>query len=57
MVDTSETTDDLVWDVVEVLTSRGCQMCARRSGWRGARNRVMRAVTATAFYGCGEAGE
>ncbi len=35
------TTDDLVWGMIEVLTS----MCARLYGWRGARNRVMRAVT------------
>jgi putative resolvase len=34
---------DLVRDVMEVLVS----MCARWSGWRGARNRAMRAVTAT----------
>jgi putative resolvase len=37
-----ETTDDLVRDVVEVLTS----FCARRYGRRGARNRAMRALTA-----------
>jgi putative resolvase len=49
VVDTSETTDDLVWDddlvrdMVEVLTS----MCARLYGRRGARNRAMRALTAT----------
>ena len=43
VVDTSETTDDLVRDMVEVLTWR----CARRYGRRGARNRAMRAVTAT----------
>ena len=43
VVDTSETTDDLVRDMVEVLTS----MCARLYGRRGARNRAMRAVTAT----------
>lgn len=38
-----ETTDDLVRDMIDVLTS----MCARRYGRRGARNRAMRAVTAT----------
>jgi putative resolvase len=43
VVGTSETTDDLVRDMVEVLTS----MCARLYGRRGARNRAMRAVTAT----------
>lgn len=43
VVDTSETTDDLVRDMVEVLTL----MCARLYGRRGARNRAMRAVTAT----------
>jgi putative resolvase len=43
VVDTSETTEDLVRDMVEVLTS----MCARLYGRRGARNRAMRAVTAT----------
>jgi putative resolvase len=43
VVDTSETTDDLVRDMVEVLTS----MCARLYGRRGARNRALRAVTAT----------
>lgn len=43
VVDASETTDDLVRDMVEVLTS----MCAGLYGRRGARNRAMRAVTAT----------
>jgi len=38
-----ETTDDLVRDMIEVLTS----MCARLYGRRGARNRAMRAITAT----------
>lgn len=38
-----ETADDLVRDMIEVLTS----MCARLYGRRGARNRAMRAVTAT----------
>ncbi len=37
-----ETTDDLVRDMIEILTS----MCARLYGRRGARNRAMRAVTA-----------
>jgi putative resolvase len=40
--DLGETTDDLVRDMIEVLTS----MCARLYGRRGARNRAMRAVTA-----------
>ncbi len=43
VVDPAETTDDLVRDMIEVLTS----MCARLYGRRGARNRAMRAVTAT----------
>lgn len=38
-----ETGDDLVGDTIEVLTS----MCVRVYGRGGARNRVMRAVTAT----------
>jgi putative resolvase len=38
-----EPTDDLVADMIDVLTS----MCARRYGRRSARNRAMRAVTAT----------
>ncbi|BCI80309.1 hypothetical protein MTY66_19340 [Mycolicibacterium sp. TY66] len=41
--DTGKTGDDLVRDMIEVLTS----MCARRYGRRGARNRAMRALTAT----------
>jgi putative resolvase len=40
--DLGETTDDLVRDMIEVLTG----MCARLYGRRGARNRAMRAVTA-----------
>ena len=44
-----ETTDDLVRDMIEVLTS----MCARLYGRRGARNRAMRAVTATKGTGPG----
>lgn len=43
VADPGETTDDLVRDMIEVLTS----MCARLYGRRGARNRAMRAVTAT----------
>ena len=42
VADPSETTDDLVRDMVEVLTS----FCARMDGRRGARNRAMRALTA-----------
>lgn len=42
VADAGETTDDLVRDMIEVLTS----MCARLCGRRGARNRAMRAVTA-----------
>ncbi|WP_067970537.1 IS607 family transposase [Mycolicibacter icosiumassiliensis] len=43
VADVGETTDDLVRDMIEVLTS----MCARLYGRRGARNRAMRAVAAT----------
>ena len=42
LVGPGETTDDLVRDMIEVLTS----MCARLCGRMGARNRAMRAVTA-----------
>ncbi|MCV6987706.1 IS607 family transposase [Mycobacterium timonense] len=42
VADPGETTDDLVRDMIEVLTS----MCARLYGRRGARNRAMRALTA-----------
>jgi putative resolvase len=42
VTDPGETADDLVCDMIEVLTS----MCARLYGRRGARNRAMRAVTA-----------
>ncbi|MBS4730715.1 IS607 family transposase [Mycobacterium sp. SM1] len=42
VADPGETTDDLVRDMIEVLTS----MCARLCGRRGARNRAMRALTA-----------
>jgi len=43
VADPGETTDDLVRDMIEVLT----WMCARLYGRRGARNRAMRALTAT----------
>jgi putative resolvase len=43
VADPGETTDDLVRDMIEVLTS----MCARLYGRRGARNRALRAVTAS----------
>jgi putative resolvase len=43
VVDAGETSDDLVRDMFEVLTS----MRARLYGRRGARNRAVRAVTAT----------
>ncbi|WP_329079988.1 MULTISPECIES: IS607 family transposase [unclassified Streptosporangium] len=43
VADPGETTDDLVRDMIEVLTS----MCARLYGRRGARNRALRALTAT----------
>jgi putative resolvase len=42
VADDSETTDDLVWNLVEVLTS----FCARLYDRRGARNRALRTVTA-----------
>jgi putative resolvase len=42
VADPIETTDDLVRDMVEVLTS----FCARLDGRRGARNRALRALTA-----------
>ena len=41
VVDPGETSDDLMRDMVEVLTS----FCARLYGRRGARNRALRAVT------------
>jgi putative resolvase len=41
VAEAAETSDDLVPDMVEVLTS----FCARRYGRRGARNRALRAVT------------
>jgi putative resolvase len=43
VADPGETADDLVRDMIEVLTS----MCAQLYGRRGARNRAMRAITAT----------
>ena len=51
VADPGETLDDLVRDMIEVLTS----MCARLYGRRGARNRAMRAVTA-AGHEAGAAG-
>ncbi len=42
VVDPSESTDDLVRDMIEVLTS----FCARLYGRRGARNRALRALAA-----------
>jgi putative resolvase len=42
VVEDGETSNDLVRDMIEVLTS----MCARLYGRRGARNRGLRAVTA-----------
>ena len=42
VADQGETVDDVVPEMIEVLTS----MCARLYGRRGARNRAMRAVTA-----------
>ena len=51
VADPAEMPDDLVGDMVEVLTS----FCARLYGRRGARNRAMRAVTATKDTGKGAA--
>jgi putative resolvase len=42
VLDPAETSDDLVRDMVEVLTS----FCARLYGRRGARNRALRALNA-----------
>ena len=42
ILDPQETTDDLVWDMTDVLTS----MCARLYGQRAAKNRAARAVAA-----------
>jgi putative resolvase len=47
VADPGETADDLVRDMIEVLTS----MCARLYGRRGARNRALRAVTAAKTAG------
>ena len=47
VVDDSESDDDLVRDMVEVLTS----FCARLYGRRSARNRAMRAVGCADRYG------
>jgi putative resolvase len=52
VVEDGETADDLVRDMIEVLTS----MCARLYGRRGARNRAMRALTATKQDPGGELG-
>lgn len=52
VADQGETTDDLVRDMIEVLTS----MCARLYGRRGARNRAIRAVTATKLAAVGADG-
>ena len=41
VVDPAEATDDLVRDMIDVLTS----FCARLYGCRGARNRALRALT------------
>ena len=48
VVDPGERADDLVRDMIEVLTG----MCARLYGRRGARNRAVRAVTATKHDPC-----
>ena len=50
VADPGATIDDLVRDMIEVLTS----MCARLYGRRAARNRAMRELTATK-HGPGEA--
>jgi putative resolvase len=53
VADPGETTDDLVRDMIEVLSS----FCARLHGRRGARNRALRAVTcAKQTPGAGSAG-
>jgi putative resolvase len=52
VTDPGETADDLVRDMIEVLTS----MCARLYGRRGARNRAMRAVTAAGHEAGGAGG-
>jgi len=52
VADPGETVDDLVRDMIEVLTL----MCARLYGRRGARNRAMRAVTAARHEAGGAGG-
>ena len=52
VADPGETVDDLVRDMIEVLTS----MCARLYGRRGARDRAMRAVTAAGHEAGGAGG-
>ena len=52
VADPGETADDLVRDMIEVLT----WMCARLYGRRGARNRALRAVTAAKKAGVDVAG-
>jgi putative resolvase len=53
VADPGETTDDLVRDMIEVLS----RLCARLHGRRGARNRALRAVTcAKQTPGAGSAG-
>jgi putative resolvase len=47
VADPGENADDLVRDMIEVLTS----MCARLYGRRGARNRALRVVTAAKKVG------
>jgi putative resolvase len=49
--DPGEASDDLVRDMIEVLTS----LCARRCGRGGARDRAVRAVTAVKDAGVDEA--
>ncbi len=51
VADAEETADDLVRDMIEVLSS----MCARLYGRRGVRNRALRAVTAAKNAGVGAA--
>ena len=52
VADPGESGDDLVRDMIEVVTV----MCARLYGRRGAGNRAMRAVTAVGNAGVGGAG-
>ena len=47
MVDDGETDEDLVRDMVEVLTWMCARLYGRRGPLCGARNRALRAVTAT----------